>query len=183
MNLLPNKEKEDLKKGLKLRSLILTSFLLAASFLIGFVMLLPSYFLALGNFSKVTPENYLSRAKNENSAENILNLPQEIDSKLKFLQLNNDSKSAVDSIFQIIKYLPAGVELDSISFTRNESYKDKKGIVILISGIALDRDALVSFSTLLKESKLFSSVDVPVSNLTREKNLPFSMNIFIENQK
>jgi len=180
MNLLPNTEKEALKRGLKLRSLILSSLLLSVSFLIGLIMLFPSYFLTLGNFSKIAPENYLSGVKSDNSTKTVLNLPEEIDSKLKFLQSNNGSVSAADSISKIIKYLPTKVTLNSVSFAKNQNYKEKNGVIILISGMALDRDSLVSFSTLLKESNSFSAVEMPVSSLTKDKNLPFSMNIFIE---
>jgi hypothetical protein len=53
MNLLPKTEKEDLKKGLKLRFIIMASFLLFASFLIGLGMFLPAYFLASANLKKI----------------------------------------------------------------------------------------------------------------------------------
>jgi len=181
MNLLPQTEKEILKKGLKLRFLILTSFLISASFLLGLVMLLPAYFLTSGNLSRVALENYSSEIKNENSVEATLSLPEEVNSKLKFLQSNNGNASAVDTISQIIKYLPTKVKLDSISFSREQSREGKSGVIILISGIAADRNSLISFSTFLKESNSFSSVEMPVSSLTRDKDLPFSMNIFIEN--
>jgi hypothetical protein len=183
MNLLPQEEKENLKKGLKLRSLILISFIIAAFFLIGLVMLLPPYFLATGNLSKVSSENSLSGDESATSTKQFFDLPSEIDSKLKLLQSVNDGMPVMDSIFSIIKYLPTGVKLNSISFTKDQIYKDKTGIVILISGMASDRDSLVKFSTLLKESNLFSGIDVPVSSLTKDKNLPFSMNVFIENNK
>lgn len=183
MNLLPNTEKKALKKGLKLRFMLAALFLLSVSFLVGFIMLLPSYFLTLVNFSEIMPENFALKAKNDGSIEKILNLPVEIDSKLKIFQLNVNGVSPTDSFSKIIGYLPEKVKLNSVLFARNQIYKEKNGIVILISGMALDRDSLVSFSTHLKESNLFSAIEVPVFSLTKERNLPFSMNIFIENQK
>jgi len=181
MNLLPSTEKDILKKGLRLRALVVASFLVSAFLLIGLVMLLPSYFLASENYSKITLENYLPETEDKSSVDEIVNLPKEINSKLEFLLLSNNNISAFDSISNIIKYLPAKVKLNSISFTKNQNYKGKNGDIILISGTATDRDSLVSFSSLLEESGSFSSVEVPVSSLTRDKNLPFSMNIFIEN--
>jgi hypothetical protein len=183
MNLLPPKEKENLKKGLKLRSLILISFIMAAFFLIGLIMLLPPYFLTLGNLSKVSSENNVSGEENATSTKQLLNLPVEINSKLKLLQSVSSEMSVMGSVSSVIKYLPMGVKLNSISFRKDQVYKEKTGVIILISGVAIDRDSLVNFSTLLKESNLFSAVDVPVSSLTKESNLPFSMNIFIEDKK
>jgi hypothetical protein len=181
MNLLPKTEKETLIKGFKYRFIIVVLFLVAASFLLGFIMLLPSYLLTSGYFSaSVSTNNYPSN-ETEDSINKILNLPVEINSKLKIFQLNINTLSVTDSLSKIIKFVPHGITLNSFSFSRNQTYKQKNGTTILVSGMANDRDSLVSFSTNLKNSNSFSSVEVPVSSLTKDKNLPFSMNIFIEN--
>ena len=99
---------------------------------------------------------------------------------MKFFQLNTPLISPADYISKVVERLGPKIALNSISFLKSSSYKEKKGILISISGIAIDRDSLVSFGASLKETKLFSSVDIPVSNLTKEKDFPFSMNIFIE---
>lgn len=181
MNLLPKIEKEALKKSLKHRSIMVALFLAAAALLIGLVMLLPTYMMTL-DFNNSISNNNL---KVEDTAviQQIINLPEEIDAKLKFFQSNLKDFSVTDYLYEIISGLPKGVVLDSISFTVNQNDGDKKGITILISGTATDRNALVSFSNFLKNSDIFSIVDVPVSSLTRDKNLPFSINIFIENIK
>lgn len=181
MNLLPTTEKESLKKGLKLRFVIVMAFLLAASFLVGFIMLLPSYFLARAHLTLAESGNYNAAAGNENLDKEILNLPGEINFKLKFLQSNIASLPSVDVLYKIINPMPEGVTLDSVSFSRNQKYKGEDGINVLISGKALNRDSLLSFSTTLKDSNYFSSVDVPVSSFTKNKDIPFSMDIFIKN--
>src|SRR3989338_3984764 len=177
MNLLPKTEKEILKKGFKSRFIIMLLFLIATSFF----MLLPSYLLTSGYFFGTTPGNNYSKKEDEDSIKKILNLPTEIDSKLKIFQSNIDNVSVADSFNKIIEHLPLGVTLNSVSFSRNQTDKEKKGVAILISGMASNRDSLVLFSTNLKDSNSLSSVEVPVSSLTRDRNLPFSMNIFIEN--
>jgi hypothetical protein len=177
MNLLPKTEKEDLKKGLKLRLIVVTSFLLSASFLIGFVFLLPSYFLVSSYFSKANSAGDLLGSKDDDSVKKILNLPTEINSKLVFFQSNISSTSLADYFSKIVGYLPAGVRLNSVSFSKNKT-NSKNGDALIVSGVAIDRDSLILFSTLLKKSNLFLTVDVPVSSLAKDKNLPFSMNIF-----
>lgn len=179
MNLLPKTEKEALKKGLKLRFAIVALFLLSVSFLFGFIMFLPSYLLAAGYFSKVSGGVYFSESKNDDSVKKILNLPGEIDSKLSFFQANIKNISLADYFSQIVNLLPEGIRLNSVSFAKNKT--NKNGDTVIVSGTASDRDSLVAFSTLLKKSNLFSDVSVPVSSLTKERNLPFSMNIFIKN--
>jgi Tfp pilus assembly protein PilN len=180
MNLLPITEKESLKKGFKLRSVILASLILVCVFVLGIAMLLPSYFLAMGNLSKDS-SGYTSGMENSTSTKELLVLPQEIDMKVKQLQASNSNVFVSDCFAKIIKPLPLGVRLDSISFSRGQSYKEKTGVIVLVSGVATDRDSLVSYVTLLKENSSFSNVDMPVSSLAKNKNLPFSINIFIEN--
>ena len=182
MNLLPKIEKEALKKGLKLRFIIVTLFLLTASFLVGFIMLLPSYFIARAHFY-LTESGNSTNTGNESLSKEILNLPSEINLKLKVLQSNIAGPSVVDIFNKIISPVSTRVTINSISFSRDQNYQGKNGIDILISGTALDRDSLLSFLKLLKDSSFFSSVDVPISNFTKNKDIPFSMNIFIENLK
>lgn len=182
MNLLPKTEKDVLKKDLKLRFTIAAMYLFSFSLLLGLAALLPAFFLIRGNLS-LSESQYPVKVAEENSAKDILDLPVKIDSRLKLLQSNLTKLSVIDTLNEITNHLPEKITLDSILFSRNQEYKEKSGIHILISGTALDRDSLVSFSKLLRESNFFSSVDTPVSSLTKKKNLPFSMDLFIENQK
>jgi len=181
MNLLPITEKEVIKKGLKLRLLVVVSLLLMAVFFIGTAMLLPSYFLTLGNFSKTEIAGNLTKIEDEDLNKEILNLPNEVDFKLKFMQGVASSMPAGDVFYKIFNSVSEKITINSVSFARDKNYKDKKGVLVLISGVASDRNSLVTFGSSLKNSESFSYVDVPVSSLTKEKNLPFSMNIFIEN--
>lgn len=176
MNLLPTTEKEYLKKGLKLRFITIILFFTSASLLVGFVSLLPAYFLTLSHLS----DSYLLSIKNDDSTKEMLSLPEEINSKLKFLQSSVSGIAVTDFFSQIINYLPSGITLNSITFAKKQNFKEKNGTIVSISGMSASRDSLVSFSNLLKESKSFSSVEVPVSNLTKNKDLPFSISIFIE---
>lgn len=181
MNLLPITEKEAIKKGLKRRFIIMTSLLLAISFWVGVIMLVPSYFLVLGNISKIEINNSSIDIKNNGEVEEMLNLPMEINSKLKFMQDVAANQSSIEIFNKVIGLVPENVFIDSITFSRNGIHKGEKGLLMSMSGQAADRNSLVLFSTSLEKSKHFSLVDVPVSSLTKDKNLPFSINIFIKN--
>ena len=178
MNLLPSTEKYNLKKGLRLRFFIIAGLLLTVSFFLAPVMLFPSFFLAREHLSLANLLVDQNDSEDEEFTKNILELPEEINSKLLIFQSRITDKGMAELLSVIISNLPLKVKLNSISFTKNQSDKGKKGVTFVITGIALDRDALVSYGAALRESKSFSSVDVPVSSLTKEKDLPFSMNIF-----
>jgi Tfp pilus assembly protein PilN len=181
MNLLPITEKEELKQKLKTRSWVVMLLLVVTAFILGLVMLVPSYFLALGNFSKISSENQLSSIEDEELIKTTLSLPEEINNKLQVVQAVSNNTSAGDSIINIMKFLPRGVIINSIVLNRNQESEDKKGTDITVAGTASTRDALMTFSNSLKSSNLFSEVLVPVSSLTRDKNLPFSIKLFIKN--
>jgi len=176
MNLLPEKEKEILKKGLKIRFIITALILLTSSFVVGAVMLLPGHFLAKGYALETELESY----SNEGNSQEILKLPTEIDSKLKFFQSQTSSVSSIGTLVEVLSYKPSGITINSLSFLRDQPREEKVGTVVLIAGVARDRNVLVSFENALTGSGSFSSVALPVSSLTKEKNLPFSVNIFIE---
>lgn len=177
MNLLPKTEKDLLKKGLKYRSVIILMIAISASFAIGIIILVPSYFLISG----LIPGTTENQPEKNDSRDEILNLPEEINQKLNILRQNINQISVRESLSRIIGYMPKEISLSSISFSRNQAFKGQNGTVISISGVAADRDSLVSFTTLLRESNAFAGVDMPVSSLAKGSNLPFSMNIFIEN--
>lgn len=176
MNLLPNEQKFLLKEGLKRRLLIVTLLLVSFSFLAGTALLLPSYFLTK---SYLDASEINISVKGEEVFAETLNLPAEINSKLKLFQTNTDGIKVVDSFSKIIASMPKGVTLSSISFTGERAYKGKQATSIMVSGVAADRESLMLFSSNLTKSGEFSSVDIPVSNLTKNKNLPFSVDILI----
>lgn len=182
MNLLPGTEKDLLKEKLKTKILALGLWLVSAAFVLGSIMLLPAYFLARGNFYKISSENFSSSVVNkEESLEQILNLPEEIKNKLQILNFLNQDFSASTLIGKVANEKSSEIKINSFSLARNQSFKEKQGLVVTISGFSASRDALVAFSDALKKLNLFSEVEMPVSSLTKEKNLPFTINLFIEN--
>ncbi|MFA6269617.1 MAG: hypothetical protein WC657_00175 [Candidatus Paceibacterota bacterium] len=182
INLLPKTEKEFLKKGLRERLTVIVSLLVAAAFLVGFIMLLPSYFLVSAYFSDTSLSNLSFGLKNDEAVRKTVNLPEEINLKLNLFQSSTNGLPVVEYFSKIIESLPIGVRLNSLSFTRDQNYNGQTGTVVLLGGISTNRDSLISFLNLLKKTNPQFIVDVPVSSLTKDKNLPFSMNIFIKNE-
>lgn len=180
MNLLPEKEKANLKKGLKLRFAVTLLVLLSIPFFFGSIILLPSYLLALVNFSETKTENGPAINDNNQEFQDVLNMPDSISGKLLIFQSNLSGHTALEILNKFINAMPTGVKINSISFSKRNNNAEKIGSSVIISGIAQNRESLVSFSSNLKKDSDFSSVEIPISNLAKEKNLPFSINIFIK---
>jgi Tfp pilus assembly protein PilN len=182
VNLLPEKEKNDLKKGLKTRLIVAVLFLFSATIIFGALSFLPAYFLASGNIAETESINKsLNVSKNNENLSEFLILPEKIKQRLTFFKSSLINTSVLKILDEIIKVKPSGISVSSISFSRERDFKEKRGTLVLVSGLAKDRESLIDFSANLKKSIMFSFVEIPVSNLTRDKNLPFSLNIFIEN--
>jgi hypothetical protein len=183
MNLLPIESKNVLKEGFKSRFNLIVCTLLILVVLVGLIMLLPTYFLTKSQLSVINYINTVNKNESEESVLKALDLPFEIDYKVSLINTNIRSLKVGQTIFDIIYFLPKTVKLNSLTFTKNEAEAEKQGVIITISGVANDRDSLIQFGNDLKSSKKFTEVEVPVSSLTRDKNLPFSVKIFIENKK
>lgn len=180
MNLLPITEKEKIIKGLKQRTIVLALFAVTISFVFGFVILIPSYFLVENNFSKIKSENMTLGNNNEKEQNEMIGLPEEIESKLPVLENVIYQKNIQSILNEIIDLKNDKIKITSLSFSRDASFGGEKGIVVIVSGVSQDRLSLASFSNNLKESKNFTNINVPVSSLAKDKNLPFTINIFIK---
>ncbi len=176
MNLLPETEKKLIKKGLNLRFLIVFSLLIALALLIGIVSLEPAFVLAKAKLMETT---LLAKTEDHSrtiETEKILAVPEEIKSKTEIF-LKSIPKFRVAEIFYIIaKDLPSGVVVKSVSFAGSQS-AGQNSKEIRVSGVSSSRQSLIAFSDKLRAESLFVGVEVPVSSLAREKNLPFSIKI------
>lgn len=180
MNLLPKKYKYDLKEGFKQRFFVTSMFTIGVSFVVGTIMSLPAYFLVPKDLTEMSEGIYLEN-KDADSANEMLKLPEKIDFKVKFLNISMSGPSITGVLSEIVSNLPQGVALDSINFIRQPGRVEGTSPQISISGIAKNRESLVSFSETLNKSVIFSNVELPVSNLARDKDLPFSMQVTIKN--
>jgi len=71
------------------------------------------------------------------------------------------------------------VVLNSIAFSRIDD--DVKSV--LITGEAASRSLLVEFRDTLEKNPLFESAALPLANLAKDKDVPFSITIIVSNQE
>ncbi len=177
MNLITESQKELLKIGLKRRFYIVALCLMSAMFVSATVMLIPPYVMTMGQAENLLIHN--TESADEKSVKDLLDLPRQIEARLKLYQNNLSQGYTSSYITKTISNMPQGISLESISFSREQLYKEKRGTLLTVAGTASDREALVVFSNKLKDAEIFSLVDVPISNLAKGKDLPFTINLFI----
>jgi len=168
-NLLPEEQKKEIYTEYRFRLFILIFIFLVITGIIAIILLAPTLFLSsseynnlaegLGLLQKETPEL-------ENS-QNLQTTVEKTNNKLTVLQSGREQTPLL-IWSKVIDDKPSGVKINSFSYSK----KDKK-VVVIIEGRALVRESLISFAKSLEAQKTFENVNLPVSNLAREKNLDF----------
>lgn len=184
MNLLPKKNKEQIKLGLQRRFYIVFMLVISVAFLIGIVTLVPTYVMISTNLSEMDGDS--SNQSGAIEQESVLNLeilkvPTEIESKIEVIQYHNQNKTFLSYLRSAFEFLPeSGMSIDSFSFKRDGNYNENIGVLMEISGFSLKRDLLIKFTNDLRSSGRFSLVEVPVTDLTKDTNLNFSIKLMFK---
>ncbi len=143
---------------------LLTSAILAILFLI-------CYFILIKNFITTTEQN-LSVMKNTGL---ITSKIRKVNRKLNSIEkIQNDYTNWVQFIVELNSLIPQ----NEIQITKLNIDKHQK--IITINGKALERDGFLIFKKNLENSKIFTEINSPLSNLLLEKNINFSLEIKYE---
>ncbi len=168
INLLPKKLVEKYKfERLKLQVWSLT--LAVTLFVwIPFLFTLASYFLIIQDIN--TLKFQLSQTKNSQpQRSSLINEITRINSiSERILKIKALQKSPQDILSKINKATPQGLVVNSYEI-------DFEKGVIQVSGVASDRDVLISFKNNLELNPEFTGVDVPISSFEKEKDIEFNM--------
>lgn len=168
-NLLPEKEKKIIKLERTRRALIFFAAVASLIFLLGSLLLLPSYLPA-----------FLERKELERSLE----WEKKVSSELGITDLITQVmtiKKTVDSIHAFVSNPPRTSALFSQFFANSGPEIDITNLDIshkgdiLIQGKAKTRKGLLEFEQKLREDGLFQNISSPLSNIIQETNINFTI--------
>ncbi len=176
-NLLPENLRNKIKKEYRFRlAIVVLSFVILSqiSFL---VFLFPSWLIS---FYK--EKDYL--VKSDEISKTISAL--DVASTTSFIKVLNQKLSNINEAMEYPAMMPvfdsilsvksSAIRLSGIYYTSTDS----NSAVVTISGMSDKRDSLVSFTDSLRKIDSFASVDLPISNLAKDKNIDFTVSINIE---
>ncbi|HET8575364.1 MAG TPA: PilN domain-containing protein [Candidatus Paceibacterota bacterium] len=178
INLLPQVEKEKLRREYFLRLAVIALISLFFLLLIACVLLMPTFLLTHSKLSITQNEavalkhstagvqkaQYEAVVKQTNDRVNqLLNAPAE-------LQMRDLVRSILGVRGDRIT-LSAFVYQSAVAGSKGESAR------IQIQGVAKNRDELIAFQTRLQSSGHFSDVSLPISSLVSDTNIPFTMDL------
>jgi hypothetical protein len=171
-NLLPETFKEKIKKEYKFRRLCVV---------FAFIILLQISFLIFLGPSWLISAYKESDLKMELDTKNISSAISDINATAYIIKSTNAKLTIINST---MTYFPFSPSMNAILASKNSSIHLNELIYastgsstanISVHGISNTRDALVTFVKSLKESNIFKSVDLPVSNLAKNKDIDFSI--------
>ena len=175
-NLLPEKEKDLIKRHHLSRLFALALFYVFMSVVFGVILLLPP--IILSNSKSESSEKRLEILEESVAYKTSTNIEKSL------LETNNDLKSArgfvgkrpiEDYLEPAISSKGGGVELSSLSYRDI----DEKSGEISLSGIAINRDSILSYIEKLKTISSFSDINLPIGSLANDRDIEFSLRFVV----
>lgn|SRR3989338_2477443 len=175
LNLLPKEEKYFVRAEYRRRLAVVSLVALGIATLLGSIFLLPAFFhiRGIGQNAKENAE----KLKNDSMFKEREVFVEELSRANDTLKAFSAKVSGLDShelIRRVVSRRLSGIYLSLIDIRMSA---DGESGELKISGTAKDRATLRSFAEALRRETIFSSVDVPVGNFAKERNLVFSISV------
>ncbi|MFT7507785.1 MAG: hypothetical protein ACI92I_000953 [Acidimicrobiales bacterium] len=172
INLIPPHAKKQVKTEYWVRVFSVWGLLAAIACLIIVLLLIPTYVLVRAEL-KVYEGLYQTASIQNDSygeLEHEVGIANEIAVRLSSIK----SQITVMELIEVIEDAARGnVEITNISLVRTEG---KIGS-ISVAGEAYSRETLSGFRNTLEDHEFFNSVKLPISNLAKDKDVPFNIEI------
>ncbi len=170
--LLPPTERKVLHRDYARRVLVVSLFAVGVAGLIGIGSLFPAFIRAGTEEAASQGELNAVTAKNSSGLSDIQQRVS-IGQNLLSVLGSGSNRSRLSYLLESIIQQRQMVRINSIAI----DYPATNSAVATIGGIAPTRDALVSFKSRLEASQPMSKVDLPVSELAKGTDVPFSIKI------
>lgn len=176
INLIPNTAKKSVLIEYWLRVITVWFLVWSGAMLVGVLILIPAYFLI--DYQVVAFEasaKYASEkvASYENVSRDLVRSSQQAGIILE--------KTKVTPISKYLANLEA-MQTKDIELTQMKVQRNEEGIVpISLVGKATSRQALAAFRDRLLETPYITVVDLPISNLAKDRDILFPITVTIDN--
>ncbi len=169
INLLPEIEKNKLKKVHTLKVVVLSIYILVGVSVSFSVFLLPTFVLSESKervlVDKLATMTATSSKDKSDTLDNVIN---DINSKLKIFPESAEFVFSQDVLSQVLSKKTDDISITSVGY--DGTGEDLK---ISIVGQAKTRDALLSFERYLASVPQFIGVQLPISNFLKNDNIDF----------
>jgi hypothetical protein len=175
-NLLPDSLKKEIKAEYKLRVIIVILVFVLFIQLSFLVFIFPSWLISLYKEKEtVAQAEEMSKSERVSNINSLTSIVTDTNTKLNMLNNTLEYPEFLPLANSILAQKTSSIKLDQFYYTSQSPVTG----TISLNGVSATRDSLVAFVKSLQETKLFKSVDLPVSNLTKDKNIKFSLTLTI----
>lgn len=177
INLIPPSAKKSITLEYWVRVISVWALLCASALLCATFVFLPVYVLISSQVAAYT-ESANSASEKIASYENVTS---------GLIRASQEAKTAIagTSFVPISDYITIieSAQSASIDVTNISIGRSAEGISpIQLSGVATERQALATFRDRLLAEAQFTSVDLPIANLAKDRDIPFSITITVDNK-
>jgi hypothetical protein len=177
LNFLPEQLRKSVKREYLLRVLsIFLGFLFFAGIIL-IALFVPSQALYLYKDAVVSNELSMMKSVEAISKDDPVRAIRSANDIIKSTDLNIQTVRISDLVLSALKIKGSGVSVTDISVSTNDPLSK---FVISVGGISKSRDGLISFVKDLKDGGMFSSVDLPVSDLVKSTDVDFSLKLYVK---
>ena len=173
-NLLPEKNKNRIKKEYQMRLATVALIFVFFGFTVAIIFLAPSYILLQAEFSERSRQiEEGNKAAQNAGGENYISALTDSAERIAILEKGASRTQLLGLISKIVDRKVPGVYLKSIDYV----HSDTGAAVVTIIGTAATRDILIAFKDSLAQEKLFQKVDNSISDLVQREDISFTLNI------
>ncbi len=168
-NLLSKNRKKELTVEYALRVLNMTLFFFILGIGVGVIALFPSYIHVKGEIEQ--KEREYSDRQTEVEANKKLSEELEYHQYMTYVLKDMLEQKKFTNIFKEVTDLrPERVTIIGFSYNRKENR-------MTLEGVAKTRDLVAPFARTLEESEYFELVPIPISDLAKNTDLPFTLDM------
>ncbi len=176
INLIPPSAKKQVRKEYWVRVFSVWMMLVASSFVIVAFLHMPTYVLIKSQLAVFANEFTEASVQNEAFKEAEATVVQS--NQIATLLASDEKVTLFTTLIEVLETLAGSkVTINSFIFQRDNNTISP----ITISGQAYSRQSLVAFSEAIKTNKLFESAEIPLSNLAKDRDIPFTISVIPKN--
>ena len=174
--LLPEEKVKIFKKEYRSRLFIILAFFVSSAIIIGIISLFPSYILSYSRQNdSIEAVNSLKAKKEESGMNTLIKELSQSQDLLKKIKASQDTFSYSDFIKEIVNEKPRNVAILSLHLSKSQTATST--VDMDLQGKALTREDLLNFKNILGKNANIVKVDLPVSDLTKSKDVLFTLHI------
>lgn len=175
-NLLPDSFKDEMIKEYNLRRFLIVIMFVFFIQITFFIFLLPSWLIS--NSKEESSKLRLAQLESSkllSESATIKTVVKNINAELGIIDKSLEYPVFTKYLDSILDKKTPNIKISMFSYVSNSS----STATVIIKGISATRDSLVEFKNSLDALKIFKSIDLPISNYAKDKDIEFGMNLII----